>query len=353
MKILVIQQKMIGDVLVSSLLCDNLRKAYPEAQIDYMVYESTTAVLQGNTSFNKLVLFREKHRNSKWEFFKLIRSIRKEKYDIIIDAYSKMESWLIVLFSGAPKKISYWKKNTNFIYTHPVKKEKAPDISGSIIDVRLSLLTPLKLVFPLKNTPEIHVSREEKEFASSLFAKHNVDPENQTIMLNVLGSSESKTYPFIHMAEVIDFIAEKGDVNLLFNYHPKQISEASKILNYCKESTRKKVYFTVFGKSIREFIAIMDNCDMIIGNDGGAINMAKALKKPSFIIFSPWIDKAGWATFEDGINNVSVHLRDHKPELFEEQDAAAVKKNALKMYQQFPPNLFFPALGGFLDRHLD
>ena len=40
MKILVIQQKMIGDVLVSSLLCNNLRKAYPSAQIDYMVYKS-------------------------------------------------------------------------------------------------------------------------------------------------------------------------------------------------------------------------------------------------------------------------------------------------------------------------
>ena len=50
MKILVIQQKMIGDVLVSTLLCNNLRKAYPNAQIDYMVYKSTLPVLQGNTS---------------------------------------------------------------------------------------------------------------------------------------------------------------------------------------------------------------------------------------------------------------------------------------------------------------
>jgi hypothetical protein len=31
---------------------------------------------------------------------------------------------------------------------------------------------------------------------------------------------------------------------------------------------------------------------MIIGNDGGAINMTEALK-PS-LSFSPWIDKKGW-----------------------------------------------------------
>lgn len=344
---------MIGDVLVSSLLCENLRTAFPEAQIDYMVYKSTTAVLEGNRSFDNLILFREKHRNSKWEFWKLIRSIRKEKYDIVIDAYSKLESWLVVLFSGAPKKISYWKKNTNFLYTHPVKKEKISDTySGSIIDLRLSLLNPLELDFTLKKVPEILVSREEKEFARSLFARHGVAPGKPTVMLNVLGSSSNKTYPFPYMAEVIDFIAEKADVNLLLNYHPKQIQEAKEILNYCKESTREKVHFDVFGKSVREFIAIMDNCDMIIGNDGGAINMAKALKKPSFIIFSPWIDKTGWATFEDGISNVSVHFRDYSPEVFEGQDATEIKKNSLKMYQQFSPQLFFPSLDRFLDRHL-
>ena len=57
MKILVIQQKMIGDVLVSSLICNNLRKAYPSAQIDYMVYKSTLPVLKGNTSIDNFILF--------------------------------------------------------------------------------------------------------------------------------------------------------------------------------------------------------------------------------------------------------------------------------------------------------
>ena len=123
MKILVIQQKMIGDVLVSSILCDNLRKAYPKAQIDYMVYGSTVAVLQGNTSFDNLILFKEKHQKSKWEYFKLLKSIRTEKYDIVIDAYSKLESWLVVLFSGAQQKISYWKKGRDFLYTDTVKRK--------------------------------------------------------------------------------------------------------------------------------------------------------------------------------------------------------------------------------------
>lgn len=344
---------MIGDVLVSSLLCDNLRAAYPKAQIDYMVYEATTPVLEGNPNFDNLILFKEKHRKSRKELFRLIFSIRKEKYHVVIDAYSKLESWLVTYFSGAEKRISYWKKHTNFIYTHPVKK-KAVSVSnlGLIIEQRLSLLDPLEINMPLKTFPKIYVTREEKEFANELFTKHGIDRSKKTVMLSIAGSESAKTYPLEYMAKIIDFIAEKSDVNLLFNYIPIQLPEAKTLYQACKATTRRKIYFEAIGNSLREFIAIMDHCDMIIGNDGGAINMAKALRKPSFIIFSPWIDKAGWATFEDGINNISVHLQDFKPELFQGLDAKTIKKNHAPLYAEFKPELFADAFNKFLEIHL-
>ena len=353
MKILVIQQKMIGDVLISSILCDNLRKAYPKAQIDYMVYESTIAVLQGNTSFDNLILFKEKHQKSKWQYFKLLKSIRAEKYDIVIDAYSKLESWLVVLFSGAKQKISYWKKGREFLYTDTVKRKKISNTNlGLIIEQRLALLNPLHLDFELETFPRIYVTQEENDFATSLFETHGIDQSKKTIMVSIIGSNADKTYPLEYMSKLVDFIAAKGDVNILFNYFPKQIEDAKTIYNGCKESTKQKIYFSVLGKSIREFIAIMNQCDMIIGNDGGAINMAKALEKPSFIIFSPWIDKKGWATFEDGINHVSLHLKEFKPDLFEGKTAKIVKKETVSFYTEFTPELIDPALNTFLETHL-
>ncbi|MFE3870366.1 glycosyltransferase family 9 protein [Flavobacterium sp. ZS1P70] len=353
MKILVIQQKMIGDVLVSSILCENLRKAYPKAQIDYMVYESTIAVLQGNTSFDNLILFKEKHQKSKWEYFKLLKSIRSQKYDIVIDAYSKLESWLVVLFSGAKQKISYWKKGREFLYTYTVKRKKISNTNlGLIIEQRLALLNPLHLDVKLETFPRIYVTQEENDFAASLFETHGIDQFKKTIMVSIIGSSVDKTYPLGYMSQLVDFIADKGDVNILFNYFPKQIEEAKTIYNGCKETTKKKIYFSVLGKNIREFIAIMNHCDMIIGNDGGAINMAKALEKPSFIIFSPWIDKKGWATFEDGINHVSLHLKEFKPDLFEGKTDKIIKKETVLFYREFSPKLIYPALNTFLETHL-
>jgi heptosyltransferase-2 len=47
-----------------------------------------------------------------------------------------------------------------------------------------------------------------------------------------------------------------------------------------------KIYFDLLGGDLRGFIGILNQCNVIVGNDGGATNMAKALGKPSFIIFS-------------------------------------------------------------------
>jgi heptosyltransferase-2 len=59
-------------------------------------------------------------------------------------------------------------------------------------------------------------------------------------------------------------------------------------LQLCEKA--KEDFLPLLGKNIREFTAIMNHCDMIIGNDGGAINMAKALENLR-LLFSPWIDK--------------------------------------------------------------
>ena len=84
MKILVIQQKMIGDVLVSSILCNNLKKAYPNARIDYLVYESTTPVIEGNPNISNIILFKNKHRTSSIKLIKLAWRIRKKNTTLLL-----------------------------------------------------------------------------------------------------------------------------------------------------------------------------------------------------------------------------------------------------------------------------
>lgn len=353
MKILVIQQKMIGDVLISSIICNNLRTAYPDAQINYLVYASTTPVLEGNLSIDSIILFEEKHRNSKKELLNLGLQIRNEKYDLLIDAYSKLESWILVLLSNAKRKISYKKPGRTFLYTDNVPFEPFPKTNlGLAIERRLSLLEPLDLKIAVDPIPKLFISEKENREAIALFEKHNVQKDRKTVMISLLGSEKLKTYPLEFMSKVVDYIADNTDVNILFNYFPKQIEEAKTIFNGCKPSTRDKIYFDLLGGDLRSFIGLVNQCDLIIGNDGGAINMAKALQKPSFIIFSPWIEKKIWATFEDGIYHLSVHLKDYRPDLFEGKSEKMLKKEAFSLYKEFKPDFFKEKIELFLNQNL-
>jgi ADP-heptose:LPS heptosyltransferase len=353
MKILVIQQKMIGDVLVSSIICNNLRKGYPDAQIDYLVYEATIPVLEGNPNIDNVLIFQEKHRKSKREFLNLAHEIRGIKYDLIIDAYSKLESWLIVLLSGAKRKISYKKIGRDFLYTDNVPFAEFPKTNlGLAIERRLSLLEPLDLKIDINPFPKLYVTNKENQDAIAILEYYKVRKDRKTVMISLLGSEKLKTYPLEYMVKVVDTIADNQDVNILFNYFPKQISDAKFVFDTCKPSTQEKIYFDLLGSDLRSFIALMNNCDLIIGNDGGAINIAKALGKPSFIIFSPWIEKKIWATLEDGVHHISVHLNDFKPELLASKTEKELKNNALSFYQEFEPELFKDKIELFLEQNL-
>jgi heptosyltransferase-2 len=353
MKILVIQQKMIGDVLVSSIICNNLRLAYPDAQIDYLVYESTIQVLEGNPNIDNVLIFQEKHRKSKKEFLNLAHEIRGIKYDLIIDAYSKLESWLIVLLSGAKRKISYKKFGRTFLYTDNVPSAAFPKTNlGLAIERRLSLIEPLDLKIDIDPFPKLYVTNEENHHALAVFEYHKLKKDNKTVMISLLGSERLKTYPLEYIAKVVDFIADHHDLNILFNYFPKQIEDAKIVFDACKTSTQEKIYFDLLGNDLRSFIAIMNHCDLIIGNDGGAINMAKALGKATFTIFSPWIEKKIWATLEDGRHHISVHLNDFKPKLFINKTEKELKENAISLYQEFEPDLFKNKVELFLKENL-
>ncbi|WP_257468177.1 glycosyltransferase [Empedobacter falsenii] len=343
---------MIGDVLITSLLCENIKKAYPNAIVDYLINSNTLPVLENNPYIDHKIVFDEKENKGLMNLIKFSKKVNQNKYDVVIDAYSKLQSWVDVFINNAPKKISYKKIGRTFLYTDNVEKHEEPNsYLGLAIEHRLALLKPLGIEEPLTTEPKLYLTEDEINFAKDLFVKHQVDTTRKTIMISLLGSDLSKTYPLNEMAKMVDFIGQHYNVNILFNYFPKQLPQAKEVYNQLSDETKSKVYFELLGNDLREFIAIANECDVIVGNDGGAINMSKALGKKSFIIFSPWIDKKVWATFEDGINHTSVHLKDYFPEKLGDLNNRQIKKQVNEFYSIFDFELFKEKLENFLNNN--
>lgn len=350
MKILIIQQKRIGDVLTSTILSNNLKQYYPDAIIDYMCYSNCVDVLLENPNIDNIIVLSNSVRKSYSMLFKFILEIRNKNYDVVIDAYSKLETNLITLFSGAEYKISYHKGYSKLFYNHNIKRLKNGTKSklGLAIDNRLLLLKPLIKEKITNFKPKIFLTEQElleaKKLLDKFDIKQNVKP---IIMFGILGSEWYKTYPLVKMAKIIDFAVEKTDAEILFNYIPSQKKEAQKVFDLCTEKTKKNIHLNIYSEGLRPFLALLSQCSMLIGNEGGSVNMAKALNIPTFSLFSPSIDKETWQIFENEKENISIHLKDLKPEIYQQYDEKHIKENTFKYFDEYPLELILEKLDNY------
>lgn len=351
-KILIIQNKRIGDVLISSVIANNYKAKYPDSEIHFMAYDFTHGVIINNPNIDKIITINDKELKKIKVLFQLIRQIKKEKYDIIFDPYSKTQSRLICKFSGALQTIGHKsrKKMGNWgYYTHPVtiSKEKTK-ICGKAIEDRIHLLSEAGDFEPIDYEPKIFLSEAEKK--ENWLGEYT---SKKVVVLGVLGSTPQKSMPYNHVAEIADFIASNYDVNLLFNYAPHQKEEAQKIYEMCKN--KSNIILDIYASSIRDFVKLMNQSAILVSNEGGTVHIAKALNKPTFTIFSPYVNKDHWASFEDGILHHSVHLLEMKPNLFDSftfEERKKIEKNPDELYKQLTPELILPELEIFLKNNL-
>lgn len=351
MKILVIQQKMIGDVLATSILFEAIKHKFPNAELHYVINSHTYPVVENNPFVDHFHFFTPKHEKSKIQLYKFAKSLGKEKFDVVVDVYSQLSSNLMSILSKAKTKISIDKNRNTLIYNHIFKhKSKANTNAGLAIENRLQLLKPLGIDASKIVRPKIYLTNVEKNEAKQFLKSSGINFEKPRFMIGVLGSDHTKTYPFEYMAKVIDqVILEQPESQILFNYIPKQEADAKAILDLCAAKTKKQIYFDVFGKSLRDFLAITSHCDALIGNEGGAINMAKAMYIPTFTIFSPWIKKEAWNMFDNGQKHVSVHLKDYDDKPYQHiEHPKVLKSKASELYIDFKPSYFENDLKTFL-----
>jgi ADP-heptose:LPS heptosyltransferase len=342
MKILVIQQKRIGDVLTSTILSNNLKKHYPNASVDYMCYPNCVDVLKENPNIDSVIVLSNEVRKSYPKLLKFIFQIRKQHYDIVIDAYSKLETNLITLFSGAQYKISYDKGYSKLFYNYNMKRIPNGTKSdlGLAIDNRLLLLKPVIPETITDYKPKIFLTPSEIDAAKALLNQFGIVPgKRPLVMMGILGSEWYKTYPLEKMAQLIDFAVEKLDADILFNYIPSQLDEAQQVYDFCTEKTKQHIHFDLYAKGLRPFLGLLSQCDMLIGNEGGSVNMAKALNVPTFSLFSPSVDKETWQIFEHEKGNVSIHLKDLKPEIYKQHNEKYIKEHTFKFFDAYPIEL--------------
>ncbi len=347
-KALIIQNKFIGDVLVASLLAKNLKRIIPNIEVHFFCYDTAKAVLEQNPYIDKIIYFEDHRLKNIGVLTEYAWEIRKEKYDYLFDLYSKLQSRYITLFSGAQTKISYDKPIFKPLYDYNIKEKEKPEfVCCTSIENRLRLLTPLeKDMSTYDFETEIFLKIEERKKARREMEIKGVDFSKPTFMIGALGSSSTKSLPLDSMAELINHLLNHYEGNFVLNYVPNQQNEIDRLLQKIPKSDQLKT--NILGKNVRDMLAILSQCDVLIANEGGAVNMAKALKIPTFSIYSPHKFREDWACYENQFIHESVHLEDLDPGYVYQMNLQATIKDPTHLYKKLKPDFINKKLDQYL-----
>ncbi|MFH7024389.1 MAG: glycosyltransferase family 9 protein [Heteroscytonema crispum UTEX LB 1556] len=105
----------IGDQILFFPTLDDLKRYYPNAQIDVVVEPRSKSAYRVSKSVNEVVAFDFKDRNSLADWGNLVGIIRDREYDVAI---ALGQSWLIGLLlwlTGIPTRIGYKGKGSAFL----------------------------------------------------------------------------------------------------------------------------------------------------------------------------------------------------------------------------------------------
>src|SRR5215510_16511031 len=168
-RILVIQFRRIGDVLLSTPVLRALRQHYPQSYIAFLTEPSPGRVLQNNPCLDAVLI---QPRHATWrQQWQLWRQIRRQRFDLVIDLIGNPRSALLTYLSGAKHRLAFARFPRSLLYTilvthqHPV-----PEYT---VAKRLRLLEPLGIQ-ATDLTPTLSFTQREQEAVSTFLRAQSI-----------------------------------------------------------------------------------------------------------------------------------------------------------------------------------
>ena len=277
-KILVCQQRQIGDVLLATPVFRLLRGRFPDAELHMFTEKKCEPLLRHNPCVDAF------HLIEKGGFFRQVAFYRKtaaQGFDAVIDLQQLPRCRTMTLFSRAPVRVSFFSRPfIHWRYTHLVRPEQ-----GYACRTKASLLKPFGISWHGEG-PEIFLLEEEKAAGRQLLKDCGWQPELQLVTIDSTHRRASKRWPAERFAELILRLGRNGGRQFLLLRGPGEESEMQNLQALCLGLGVKKEHLLLPAEvpGIRLSAACIAEADLHVGGCSAPRHMAAALGVPSLVI---------------------------------------------------------------------
>lgn len=295
-KILIIQTAFIGDVVLATALTEKLHDYFPDTSIHFLVRKGNEGLLQNNTTINEVLIWNKKEHKLR-NLFAMLRTIRANKYDRVINVQRFFATGLLTAFSGARQTIGFNKNPLSFLFSKKIKHvfdlqrprheiERNNDLIGDITDN-----------IPAK--PKLYPSAaDEKSIVQYVTGKF--------VTMTPSSVWFTKKYPEEKWVELINRFDQAYDIYLLGG--PDNSDECIRIAEKC---SNKKVSVLAGRLSFLQSAALMKKATMNYVNDSAPLHFASAMNAPVTAIFCSTVPAFGYTPLSD--RSFIVETKEHLP----------------------------------------
>lgn len=278
-KILLIRLSALGDVVfnipLANLIKDN------GGILHWLVSEKGFEVVNENSCVDKVILAPvEKWKKEKnkikniIEYFKIIRQLRNEKYDIVIDTQLILKSFIWTRFSGGKRRIVASSAREGAIYggnevIEPLFNDfKLHAVYNYFKFAKYLNLNTDKIKVTLPNSKEETIKKIDELL-------NGIDPNKKNLMIAPCTTWDNKHWNKDYWKTLINQI-DTTKYNLIF----LGTKNDKDYINYIGGDN----FINLSGKTnLKEFIETLRRADVLISLDSGSTHLGWAVNKPKII----------------------------------------------------------------------
>lgn len=278
-KILLIRPNFrMGNLLITTTALPILRANFPKAQIDMMVPSSFRSLLANHPDVDQVHTFTRGVLFNPVRLWRLMRRVRWEEYDLVIDGTLTGSAALLTLWSGGWMRIGSGPETRHFAYTTVVPE---PPRRLWRVEAVKHYFASMGLRVPEDAMMRVHLTAAERERAQAKWQRLGWS-ESTWVTGVFIGARGDKKWPVERWGEVItEMWKTRAPGEGVIVFHGTEEFDRMEAL----EKLMPEEVPVSFSSNVRQFAALVAMCRQFVTCDTGPMHLACAMGVPVVSLF--------------------------------------------------------------------
>jgi heptosyltransferase-1 len=288
-KVLLIRLRRIGDVVMTTPAAALLKSRFPGASVTYLVEEPFRRLVEGLPAVDRVIAVPA--RQSFGGFLGLVRRIRRERFDALLDFHGGPRASWITAASGARLKIGYAIERKGFLYDVRVPR-RGPD--GPIHSVRnhVNLVRAMGVAIDDAEIPPLALPAAAAEEAARVDRIVIEAAAAKLVVLHIGAGNRFRDWGAANAAALVRMLADRPGVRIALVGADGDRAAEAEILRAAPAAA-----LPLAGRlNLIEIRELIRQAALYVGPDSGPMHIAASTATPLVAyygptlpaIFAPW-----------------------------------------------------------------